>query len=196
MNSTSRGKMGDVQNDSATALPIILVLVAVALVAVVVAAVLGKLTLQGMPAPMKDEIYNPETDGTLTAQSVSAAALPLAFRGYNVDHVDRLLDAAAAAIVARDKKIAELTGEEAPGEGPEISDKNQELIDSVESGYEEASATESDEVDVVESEKESADTDSAELDSSDSDEPVEADKGTSGDDGTERDGASDDAGAK
>lgn len=122
------------QNDSATVLPILLVLVAVALVSVVVAAVLGKITLQGMPAPMKDEIYNPDTDGTLTAQSIGAASLPLAFKGYSVDHVDRLLDAATAAIVARDKKIAELTGTDTSAEGGDLTVESQKLIDAVETG--------------------------------------------------------------
>lgn len=131
---TCRGKIGDVQNDSATVLPILLVLVAVALVSVVVAAVLGKITLQGMPAPMKDEIYNPDTDGTLTAQSIGAASLPLAFKGYSVDHVDRLLDAATAAIVARDKKIAELTGTDTSAEGGDLTVESQKLIDAVETG--------------------------------------------------------------
>lgn len=122
-----RGKIGGVENDSATIMPILLVLIAIAVVSVAVAALFGKLTLRGMPAPMKGEVFTPATDGSLSAQTITTASLPLALRGYNVEHVDRLLDAASAAITARDQKIAELTGDT----DGQLTAESQDLIDAI-----------------------------------------------------------------
>lgn len=146
-----RGKIGGVEIDSATIMPILLVLIAIAVVSVAVASVFGKLTLRGMPAPMTGEVFTPATDGSLSAQTITTASLPLAFRGYNVEHVDRLLDAASAAITARDKQIAELTGT-ADGE---LTTESQDLIDAVAAD---------DDIEDFDSESSTSSTDSAALD--------------------------------
>jgi DivIVA domain-containing protein len=53
--------------------------------------------------------------GVVRAGDLDAARFTVALRGYRMDEVDRVLDDAAAALAARDRRIAELEGGRSPG---------------------------------------------------------------------------------
>jgi DivIVA domain-containing protein len=87
-------------------LTLVLVLLLIAVVGLAVAATVGVLR-GGLPQPASD--VPPPLDGPVSHPvDLDRARFQLAFRGYRMDQVDRILDDARDAMAARDQEIARL----------------------------------------------------------------------------------------
>ncbi len=85
---------------------LVLLVLAVGLVAAVAVGVLRS----GMPAPAND-LAPPLADGVTVPADLDAARFAVSFRGYRMDQVDDVLDAARDALAARDAELVQLRSE-------------------------------------------------------------------------------------
>jgi DivIVA domain-containing protein len=96
---------------------LLLVLLLVLVVGLAVAVTVGRIG-GGLPRPATD--VPPPLEGPVGEPGdLDRARFQLAFRGYRMDQVDQVLDAARDALAARDREIARLRGElpdELPGD--------------------------------------------------------------------------------
>ncbi|MGF1663909.1 MAG: DivIVA domain-containing protein, partial [Kineosporiaceae bacterium] len=94
---------------------LLLVLLLVLVVGLAVAVTVGRIG-GGLPRPATD--VPPPLPGPVGEPAdLDRARFQLAFRGYRMDQVDQVLDAARDALAARDREIAQLRGgaADAPG---------------------------------------------------------------------------------
>jgi DivIVA domain-containing protein len=94
---------------------LLLVLLLVLVVGLAVAVTVGRIG-GGLPQPATD--VPPPLEGPVREPAdLDRARFQLAFRGYRMDQVDQVLDAARDALAARDREIARLRGAVADDSG-------------------------------------------------------------------------------